>query len=503
MPNQLQQIWRFLQARPALQAFLAGLLIATGQVPISFLPTSIAGLVWSFRLFLSAENPKRALKLGWLVGFGYFVVTINWIVEPLLVDAARHAWMAPFALFLLPGLLATFWSVAFLGAKHLGVRYGNWGLAWAIALTSAEVARSYVLTGFPWGLLAYIWSETPAIHLAAFVGPHGLTLVTAALAVGTFWLMGRLPSLAAKPFAFVLIALVPLLGWMLAPPKQQLSVDRPIVRMIQPNAKQSEKWDPAMMPVFLNRQLAFTRAEATPPPDLIVWPESAIPVWLDQGQAVLEAIGRAAGDIPVVIGAQRSEGFRYYNSLATLRRGVVQEVYDKHHLVPFGEYFPLSSVAERLGLYGMVGTGFTSGPGPELISLGALGKGLPLICYEAVFPQQVGGAPERPDLLLQITNDGWFGEFAGPQQHLAQARFRSVEQGLPMVRVANTGISAIIAADGRILASLPLGKAGYLDAPVPSALPPTLYSRSGDLPIFLLLILGLISTQIRLRRKFV
>jgi apolipoprotein N-acyltransferase len=309
-----------------------------------------------------------------------------------------------------------------------------------------------------------------------------------------------------KLLAVLGLGALPAIGHVLKLETEQLGPGHPVVRLIQPNAIQSEKWDPAMMPVFLNRQLAFTAAEAERMPDLIVWPESAIPVLLDQGEAVLEAIGRAAGEIPVVIGVQRSEGFRYYNSLAVLQRGVPQDIYDKHHLVPFGEYVPLARLAAQFGILGFAvqeEAGFSAGPGPDLISIGRLGTALPLICYEAVFPHLVGAAPGRPDVLLQITNDGWFGDFAGPQQHLVQARFRAVEQGLPMIRVANTGISAVIGPDGAVLSSLALGTAGYLDAFVPDPLSPTVYSRTGDWPVITLLLLGLMSTQIRLRSKFV
>jgi len=205
---------------------------------------------------------------------------------------------------------------------------------------------------------------------------------------------------------------------------------------------------------------------------------------LDDAGATFDVIAQAAAGTPVVLGIQREEERRYFNSLVRLDgRGAVSDLYDKHHLVPFGEYMPAASFFARfdiLGLAARADAGYSAGPGPALVDLGQLGQALPLICYEAVFPQDVNGAPSRPDLLLQITNDAWFGTYAGPQQHLAQARLRAIEQGVPMIRVANTGISAVIDPAGRIIDALPLGRAGFLDVPVPVAGAPTLYARSGD-----------------------
>jgi apolipoprotein N-acyltransferase len=172
-------------------------------------------------------------------------------------------------------------------------------------------------------------------------------------------------------------------------------------------------------------------------------------------------------------------------------RGQRDQIYDKHHLVPFGEYMPAATLFARYNILGLATRakyGFSPGPGPQLLDLGALGTALPLICYEAVFPQDVNAAPERPDMLLHLTNDAWFGTDAGPQQHLQQARLRAIEQGLPVVRAANTGISAMIDPAGRIIDALPLGRAGFIDAPLPAPLRPTIYSRTGDLSALLVLI---------------
>ena len=213
-----------------------------------------------------------------------------------------------------------------------------------------------------------------------------------------------------------------------------------------------------------------------------------MPNLLSDAGPVLEAVARASGGAPAALGVQRREGARLHNSLVlTGPEGAVAALYDKHHLVPFGEFFPLGSLASRVGLRGLAagdGAGYAAGPGPRLIEIPGVGLALPLICYEAVFPRDTRVTP-RPRLMLHVTNDAWFGTFAGPHQHLAQARARAIEQGLPILRAANTGVSAAIDAKGIVLGHLPLGATGHLDARLPAALAPTLYARTGDAPLAL------------------
>ena len=283
-----------------------------------------------------------------------------------------------------------------------------------------------------------------------------------------------------------------------------------VVRLVQPNAAQRDKWNADTFEFYFKRQLDYTAAapqNSGAAPDLVIWPETAIPWALDLAGSALAEIG-AASDAPVVLGVQRRENMRYYNSLVVLDgQGGVDQLYDKHHLVPFGEYMPMGDLMARFGIHGLAaqeGNGYSAGPGAQLLDLGPLGAGLPLICYEAVFAHDVNAAPARPALLLQVTNDAWFGKGAGPKQHLAQARMRAIEQGLPMARAANTGISAMIDPWGRVTASLGLNTEGFIDARLPKPLAPTLYSRSGDLPLAVLLGLllgGLAGTRRRRSRN--
>lgn len=479
-----------------------GALLALGLAPTHHLwavPVALGTLGY---LVLGLPNARQGALTGWLFGTGYFFVAMFWILEPFQVDAERYAWMAPFALVFLAAGLALFWMAAFWAAMRMGLSGGARIAALICFWSLAEIARAYVFTGLPWAAFGQFWIDTPAAGSLAKIGPQGLSVLTlvAFLPLGLVVLpqmrlsrrlAGLVPIALAGLLAFVV------LQWPTTPPLLYKS-NSPIVRLIQPNAPQNQKWHPDHYLTFFYRQLDFTAApgQGDRRPDMIVWPETSVPGLLENGGGYFSRIAEAANGVPVVLGIQRREEARYFNSLIHLdETGAVAGQYDKHHLVPFGEYVPFGDLMARFGIYGFAaqeGAGFSPGPGPELLNLGKLGSTLPLICYEAVFPQDVNAAPERPDFLMQITNDAWFGTATGPYQHLVQARMRAIEQGLPMVRVANTGVSAMIDPYGRITRSLPLGQAGYLDAALPEALPATLYSRTGDWPVPGLLLLVLV-----------
>lgn len=454
-----------------------GAMAALGQAPVGAWPLSVLGFALAYGLFRRAAGGRQAAGIGWAFGTGYFLVSLNWIIEPFLVDVARHGWMAPFALLGLSGGLALFWALA-LG---LGRAMGGGALGFAGGLGLIELARGYVLTGFPWAQPGHVLIDTPLLHWASYLGSLGLTALVLLAAVA---LWAAMTGARRALLALGAMAILWPVGALLTP-EAGAAPEAATVRLIQPNAPQHEKWDPDKIQGFFDRQLAFSAAGERP--DLIVWPETAVPVMLERAASTLEVISEAAGGVPVVVGLQRRDEMRLYNTLALVEAGgSVAAVYDKHHLVPFGEYMPYGDHLAQFGIHGMAaknGQGFSSGPGAQVIEMGALGRALPLICYEGVFAQDLRAAPGRADFILLITNDAWFGKFSGPYQHLAQARLRSAEFGLPMVRVANTGVSAMIDATGRITAALPLGEAGWRDAALPPPLPPTLYARLGDSPM--------------------
>ena len=466
-----------------------GALAATGLAPLGLWPLTLVGLAGGTALVCAGGSPHGAAARAWWLGLGWFGIGLSWIVEPFLVDVARHGWMAPFALVLMAGGLALFWA----GAGALAARLAGPGarpLAFAVALSLAEYLRSVVLTGFPWNLIGHVWVGQGVDQIAALTGAHGLTLLTC--------LAAALPVLAKRAGDLPALGVAAALGlgaWggglalNRAFPPVPAEAGAPVVRLIQPNAPQHEKWDPAMAPVFFSRQLGFTAEGAVP--DLVVWPETSVPVFLEYPGTVFEEVAEAARGAPVILGAQSYRDPLYHNSLLVLTRGaLIPDIYDKYHLVPFGEYMPLGNLFGRLGIHGLAanqGNGYSPGPGLRVIDLPGIGPFLPLICYEGIFPHELGRYETRPRFMVLITNDAWFGQVSGPHQHLAQARLRAIEQGLPMVRAANTGISAIIGPRGHLTGVIPLGAAGYSDAPLPPALAATPYAGWGDWPMIVLL----------------
>lgn len=480
-------------------AVLAGAAMTLGQAPVSqpwALFLALPVLVW---LLDAAPGLRAAAWAGWGAGFGYFVSGLYWIGHAFLVDAAQFAWMMPFAVTLLPAFLGLFWAAAFMLARRVWPMGRIWRvLALASCLTLAEYARAHVLTGFPWGLPGYVWTETPVMQAASWAGPFGLTLLTLALAPLVVLGLAERRRLAGLAAMAALAAI-----WAAGELRLGQAPDAasgPVVRLVQPNAAQKLKWDPEQSQVFYARLLAGTSAPADPalgPPAAVIWPETSVaflPGYKPERRAEIAAAARGAVVLMGALHARLWNGKeQWFNSLLPiLPDASMGPRYDKHHLVPFGEYLPYPSVLGPLGFRHLVRQGgFTPGEGPQVIEVPGLPPFSALICYEMIFPDAVVPPGQRPGWILQVTNDAWFGSFGGPQQHLAQARMRAVEQGLPVVRAANTGISAVIDAHGRVTASIALDSDGHIDAPLPAALAPTLYARHGDLPAMALALLGL------------
>ena len=466
-------------------AFVAGGLLSAGHAPLSQPLVAFVAFPLMAMALLSTTRARQALWVGWVTGFAYLATTMHWVGHAFLVDPDKFALLIPLGVVGLPSGLALFWALAFWGAARLGRGLGPRAGALVVTIAAAEVARSYVLTGLPWALPAYIWAETPIAQSAAWIGPFGLTLMTTALC------MAPVVGVLTNRFTLTVLSIVPLVfAWVAGDARQgptATDADAPVVRIVQPNAPQALKWQPGHRERFFQRALDETAAPAARAPDFIVWPEMSVFFVPDRTPQGVAAMAAAAGGKPLIYGAFRVEntpaGDRWTNALMTLGAdGKTGPFYDKHHLVPFGEYIPFSWILGRLGVEGFTeGLGMQPGPGPRTLRVPGVPAFSALICYEAIFPYEVVG-DQRPEMLVQLTNDAWFGAFAGPQQHLAQARFRAIEQGLPMVRAANTGISAMIDPFGRVTAQLGLERAGHLDAPLPRALAPTLYARTGDWP---------------------
>lgn len=496
---------------PAVQAAALGGLVALGQAPWGLWPLALLAMAGVITLIMRAPGAGAGFVRGWAAGAGCFALAMVWIIEPFLIDAGRHGWMAPFALVLMAGGLALFWGAAAALAVWAAPGRVARAAAFCLAFLAFEALRGHLFTGFPWAMLGHIWIDTPVAQAAALTGGLGLSALALGLSAAGALTVLRLGQghhgRAVAVLAVLVMALGAVWGWGAARLAEPGAAPRDLrLRLVQPDAPQALKWDHAFAEYYFYRHLDLSAAESADgrAPDLVIWSETAVPFFLDSAGDGLAMAAASTGGAPLVLGIQRralspQSGPQYFNSLAVLdEAGTPVAVYDKHHLVPFGEYVPLiGHYAERPGFEWLAGfaaqalLGYTPGPGPALIDLGPAGRALPLICYEAIFPRNLRGTA-RPDWLLQITNDAWFGDRIGPYQHLAQARLRAIEQGLPLVRSANTGVSAVIDARGQVVASLGMNRAGNVDADLPGPLAPTPYARHGDTPWHAGLVLGLV-----------
>lgn len=478
--------------RRALLAVLAGAFATLALPPIGLWPALFLSLPVLLLLLEGAGGLRRAFWAGFWWSYGYFVAGVYWIGIALLVDPERFAWLLPFASLGLPLVFALFPAAAGVLAVALGRRGPALLLALAGAWIIGEYARGHVLTGFPWNPLAVAWIDLPAaVQGAALVGAYGVGGLTVLLAGLPFLLLTAQPRgrLGLAALAFVLAGGFLAYGFAVVPSGPAARVEPAVrLRLVQGNIDQRMKHSDEARASHFNRHMELSTQPAADGrrPRIIVWPETALPYVLDAAPQLPRVVGSIVGDDGIaLIGAVRIEDgpdLKAWNSLHALRRdGTLAGTYDKHHLVPFGEYLPLRGV---LGLFGLdklaVGAvDFTAGPGPVSLDLPGLPAVLPLICYEAIFPEAAHDPARRPAWLVNVTNDAWFGTSAGPPQHLAQARLRAIEQGLPLARAANTGISALVDPFGRVEQALPLGVAGVIDGDLPAARAETMFSRLG------------------------
>jgi apolipoprotein N-acyltransferase len=478
---------------------LFGLLAALALPPIHALPLlwiAFPGLIW---LLEGARKSKEAFADGWWFGFGFFSLGLYWIAYALLVDPVRFGWLVPFAVFGLGALLGVFTGAATVFAQRLAPPGVSRVLALAVAWVFFEWVRSWIFTGFPWNLIGSVWMPVlPVVQFAAIAGTYGLGLLTVILAA--------MPSVLVRPFranrmamlaSVLVMAAIALWGGIRLTDGTTATVPDVRLRLVQANIEQTLKWKPEMRMAHLQEHLALTRSPGWEQVTDVIWPETAAPSFLERdGMArhLMAAVTPPGGLL--ITGAVRGtppgvEPFRIWNSLLALGdHGDIVGTFDKAHLVPFGEYVPLHDLLPMDKITpGSID--FTPGAGAATLDFPGLPALGPLICYEVIFPGEVIDRSHRPAWMLNLTNDGWYGISAGPYQHFAAARLRAVEEELPLVRSANTGISAVVDPYGRVLAALPLGTRGVLDAPLPRALPASLpFARVGILSSFLLLVLA-------------
>jgi apolipoprotein N-acyltransferase len=460
---------------------------------------SYAGLVLLLDgAFASRTRLRQAFAIGWAYGFGFFLVGLHWIGYAFLVDAAAHAWEIPFVAVLLPGGLGLFYAAGAWVCMLLWRPGAQRIFLFALVFAIIEWLRGHVLTGFPWNLPAYGWGASLGVLQSVSVfGVYGLSLLTllfgASLAALPRGKEARARWLPAGMAVFFLAL------WANGEARLYTATDATVpgvqLRIVQPATPQSEKYVDRYRLRNWRRLVDLSGSPAAVAPTHIVWPEAAPPFVLARSPEALAEIAVLTGDSRVLLTGQVriDEGgprTRYYNSFAMFGpHGKLLGTSDKFHLVPFGEYLPYETTLRSIGLTEIAAdTGFSSGPGPETFSVPGAPPVGPLICYEVIFPQAVTGDP-RPSWLVNMTDDSWFGPNAGPLQHLLIARVRAIEEGLPIARAANSGVSGMIDAHGRMRARLDLGLRGFIDTSLPVALPATPFARYGNLVMIALFII--------------
>ena len=490
--------------RADLAAGLLGAVSALALPPLYVLPALLMAIPGLIALIDGARDWRGALRRGFWFGFCHHLVGLYWITSAILIEASQYWWFVPFAVPSTALILAPFIAAATFLAKMAAPGWRR-ALMLAAAWTLGDLARQFVATGFPWNPLGSVlalpgWAGSVMIAPAALISVHGLTFFTV-------W-FAAIPGQSRRFFRVASGSLALWIGlgvWLLRQPLGA-APDLKIV-LIQGDESEQEKLGHNALDGFWQSLVLTHEAEAAvgPHPSVVVWSETgADPAYVEQDANARGWIAKAgAGAEGFLIGSVRwaseDPAARPYNSLIALApSGNVLGHYDKWHLVPFGEYDP------PIGLLGFKlspGTGFIPGPGPRTLHLPGIPAVGPLICYEAVFPGEIVDPKDRPDWLVNVTNDAWFGNSSGPRQHLVAVRLRAVEEGLPIMRAANTGISAGFDAHGRELGRLGMNQPGYLVLPLTGPLPPTLFARFGLWLPFLLALLGAGVAMVRLRSQ--
>ena len=482
--------WRRWLASFALGLAAALALPPVGAFPILFICLPI--LIWQID---GARSWREAGVLGWWFGLGHFMAGTYWISNALLVEADRFAWLIPFTLIGVSAYLALYPAIACLFARLIRPGWPRVA-AFALAWSGAEIIRGVAFTGFPWNPIGSVWVEVPAmIQPAALIGVFGLGLVTAALAGAPALIAaGRRQAWAVCIGVPVALALIWLSGSARLAGVETRYQDGITLGIVQPNIPQTEKVRSDLKARHFAKHLRMTAnaaaGDGTPAITHFIWPETAVGFALSRTPGAADAIAKAVPTGGLVItGTLRATAlgirpFEVWNSLQAIDENArIVASYDKAHLVPFGEFVPLRSI---LGFLQVAGgrLDFSRGAGARTIELPGLPPASPLICYEIIFPGAVADPAARPAWLLNVTNDGWFGESAGPYQHLASARLRAVEEGLPVIRAANSGISAVIDPYGRLIDSLGVGREGIMAAKLPLPVAEaTAFAGMGNTPI--------------------
>lgn len=503
--------------RRAIIAFVAGAASALAMAPINAWPVlflTFPVLIWLVDGAVGRWGGMASAALaGWCFGFGYFLAGLYWVGYAFLVDAKTFGWLLPIAVAGLPAYLAIYTGLGLAAARLIWVRGPLRILALAATMTIAEWLRGHLLSGFPWNTFGYALTQPLALaQSVSLVGIWGLTFLALAICASPAVLADE-PEDTRHPYRLPILGLMilaSLAGYgaaRLATHPTSFVKDVKL-RIMQPNLQQDAKFNYAAKNEVMARYLSLSERSTGPQSQglhdvtHLIWPESAFPFFLTQEpDALARIVSMLQPGTELITGAVRalapvagSRAIRAYNSVYVIDSdGSIRGIYDKVHLVPFGEYLPFQTFLESLGLQQLTkqAGGFLSGDRRRAMDVARAPKMLPLVCYEAIFPGAAVPNGERPGWLVNVTNDGWFGISSGPYQHFQQARVLAIAQGLPLVRAANTGISAVIDPVGRIITSLPLGVEGVVDSGLPHPVNETVYVKFGDNLLTLFLVVSL------------
>lgn len=506
------RLFGYMSENKNLSCFFAGAFAALAFAPVNFFIAAIISFSIFFLLLEEEQNQKKIFWLGFCFGFGHFLAGTYWIAASLLVDAKQFAWLIPFALTLIPALLAAYValfavSYKFLLKKFFFEQTYQKILIFAFCWLVYEILRSNLFSGFPWNLLGYIWMFDPHFaQLGSVFGVYGLSVfaILVSLIPVLFW--RRKSSLADKIFFAILVIFLSgnfLFGYYHIDDKEIITDNESRLRLVQANIKQEIKWDERKKYENFLRQISLTNSKNFDNVKAVIWSETSVPYVIDDNPELMHHLIRAVPRQGILITGglrvqyadeSRSKISDVWNSIFVISRNGVTQHYDKHHLVPFGEYVPLHSFLSFLFLDEVIdkitggGRGFSEGDGPQTL-LSANFSFSPLVCYEVIFSREVVSKKHFPDLLINLTNDAWFGNSPGPYQHFDMARMRAIEYGVPLIRVAGTGISALVDPFGRVVTKIALNDEGVVDVNLIKSSVKTLYAAYGYLPLTLLVLL--------------
>ena len=492
-------------------AFVLGALLAAALPPVDMAP--LVFVVFPLYLWLDdgSAGPWASARLGYVFALGHFAIGMYWIAEALFVDIARFWWALPFAVLGLPAMLATYVAVCFYAAALARFQLRLSGVAricaFAVAWSVAEWLRGHLFTGLPWNLLGYVWAggfpgALATLQGSAWVGIYGLGFVTV-LAASLLALLGA-PSMsplgawrrAMPAIAAAILILIPTVTGAIRLQSAPTDETGIWLRLVQPSIAETAKWDPALAEANFHRLIELSSAPTEHKLAAVIWPEAAATFFLERDDVHRKAVAAVAPpDGYVITGALHGAPLagplsEVWNSIEAIDAdGKIRAQYDKAHLVPFGEYMPWRDVLPFHKLTAG-NIDLSAGPGPRTVTLEQLPPFSPFVCFEAIFPGAIVDPHERPAWLLNVSNDAWYGRSSGPYQHFAMARTRAVEEGLPLVRVANNGITGVVDAEGRVLAHTSLDAIGYADIVLPAAGSATSYSRFGDWIFLAMLVVG-------------